>query len=603
VLDLKKLDIAVRNLKSTGARYERHFGGGLSVVVSASTGLKTWYFIQKISGRGVRVKLGVYPHTTAKDAHEAMVMERSRVRGGFFYVLSISQARGLNVYSHVSEVWVIGRPGIPARQAIRYAAAILKEPIEIEDVDHATGAYWMTDGSMVPAPGQEVLSHPVAQMVFEWLTAAEVYQALNRARPTIRANDDIEIVIFTRTAIPWLQIDHLIHREPLREWGNPLRGMLLEVVPDVSGGGSKYGLLGHLMGATEANITDRFYSSKDADGRNADRDALDEMVAMGQDGTLSRLGWGRFEVTLGRPKSSSSKATLKLLNNRTYNLWVNCDPGDTERAKAVLTGLDGVVVSIKALEPPEQGVAAARWGSGEAEINSRSLSSGDSEEACDIGNASKGYILENPMPVPLQTSEVRVSGNYSGSDLLECLKAAGVLPVPGAKGFAEVIELVTALKAESVLNKLSKDPALKAALAAEVARGGVTHTVRLRGGRYGVPCHLTPEAVDALRALDCTVTEAGGKTPPDGAPKRRVRPRKNPPPQTTAPPLTVQYFTDAAAARVAHMQMVARRLAELIASGSNDLEMIGFKEGEAAELLAMAREIANRAKSNAEGPS
>lgn len=79
-MDLKKVELKARNLRSTGTRQEVFFGNGLSLVVAARTDLKTWYFTQKIAGKNTRAKLGVYPFTTAKAAYEAMELERSRVK-------------------------------------------------------------------------------------------------------------------------------------------------------------------------------------------------------------------------------------------------------------------------------------------------------------------------------------------------------------------------------------------------------------------------------------------------------------------------------------------------------------------------------------------
>ena len=80
MLDLKKTDLVVRNLKSNGKQYEKFLGGGLSVIVSASTELKTFFYTYKIDRKNARVKLGVYPYTTVKSAVEAMEVERSRVK-------------------------------------------------------------------------------------------------------------------------------------------------------------------------------------------------------------------------------------------------------------------------------------------------------------------------------------------------------------------------------------------------------------------------------------------------------------------------------------------------------------------------------------------
>lgn len=79
-MDLKRAEMTVRNLKSTGKQYERAVGEGLSIVVSASTGMRTWFFTYKVGRKNRRVKLGVYPHTTAKAAYEALVLERARVK-------------------------------------------------------------------------------------------------------------------------------------------------------------------------------------------------------------------------------------------------------------------------------------------------------------------------------------------------------------------------------------------------------------------------------------------------------------------------------------------------------------------------------------------
>ena len=80
MIDLKKAELTIRNLKGTGKQYEKALGNGLTVVVSASTGLKTLYYLYKVQRRNFRVKLGVYPHTTVKAGWEALQAERSRVK-------------------------------------------------------------------------------------------------------------------------------------------------------------------------------------------------------------------------------------------------------------------------------------------------------------------------------------------------------------------------------------------------------------------------------------------------------------------------------------------------------------------------------------------
>ncbi len=533
--------------------------------------------------------------------HKAMAEKLSRmrkVRGGEFLVLSISQSRGLNAYSGVAEVWIIGRPGTPARLAIRYAAAILNEVIEAEEVDYTTGAYWMADGSMIPALGQETLSHWLAQKILVQLTAAEIYQGLNRARPTIRQNDEIEIVIFTSVAIPWLQVNHVINREPLREWGNPMRRMTLEVVPDLSEGGGKFDLYGHLMGISAKAAKDRFDGSRDVEGNKADRDAYDALLAMAADGTLARLGWGRFRVTLGKPVITSSKRAAKIAKELQGVVWLNCEPGDVAGAAEILRDLGGVL-------------------QGEASVVAVGVPGGSNcYPNCHIAPfcvsiPSKDYILEvetqTAPAVTVGTPEVTV-GPDTPSDVLDQLISLGVVPRLGAKGYTELAALVTRRSAGAIRKKAATNPAFKARWQAYVpSEAACTHRVTLLGTGFSIPARLTEAGEALLRSLRCKVDPIT-PTPPDGPGKGTgsdiADQTTRAPAEATgtgyiAPGVTIQRFTDPAEARAAHMRRDALGLAEVIAAGRNDLELMGFDPAEADELLAMAREIAARHRAEA----
>ena len=206
-----------------------------------------------------------------------------------------------------------------------------------------------------------------------------------------------------------------------------------------------------------------------------------------------------------------------------------------------------------------------------------------------------------------------VGPNYS--DPLAHLISSGDFPVLGAKGYAELAEFLLGgvIRAKTVRNRVAEDAALKARWQAAATAETVTHRVTLPGGTFSIPACLSPAMAEALRLRECRVDPIAGLTPPDGSGKRRGRPRKEQPgdhptgdglgvagigstsdASYVALGLSIQYFTDPAAARAAHMRRDALGLAEMIAAGGNDLALIGFEPAEVDELLEMAREIAAR---------
>jgi integrase len=80
-MDLAKADRAVRSLKAADKPVEKPLGGGISVRVT-SNGQKTLYLRVKINGRPQRLRLGVYPACTLKDASDRALALRAEIKEG-----------------------------------------------------------------------------------------------------------------------------------------------------------------------------------------------------------------------------------------------------------------------------------------------------------------------------------------------------------------------------------------------------------------------------------------------------------------------------------------------------------------------------------------
>lgn len=80
-MDLAKADRAVRSLKAADKPVEKPLGGGISVRVT-SNGQKTLYLRVKINGQPQRLKLGVYPACTIRDAYDRSLVLRAEIKEG-----------------------------------------------------------------------------------------------------------------------------------------------------------------------------------------------------------------------------------------------------------------------------------------------------------------------------------------------------------------------------------------------------------------------------------------------------------------------------------------------------------------------------------------
>lgn len=187
-------------------------------------------------------------------------------------------------------------------------------------------------------------------------------------------------------------------------------------------------------------------------------------------------------------------------------------------------------------------------------------------------------------------------------DPLDALSCSGAVPPLGVKGYAELAAFVTGIKPKTVRNKVTLDGDLKARWKALVPNeADCSHRVTIPGGAFSVPAKLTEEGVELLRLRGCTVVGIGPQTPPDihdgpgGGDTPETGSAANDTNRDGSPaPAPFVLFADPAAARAAHMMRDALGLAELIAAGTNDLELVGFTLEEQSELLEMAREIARK---------
>jgi integrase len=80
-MDLAKADRVVRSLKAADKPVEKPLGGGISVRVT-SNGQKTLYLRVKINGQPQRLKLGVYPACTVREAYDRALALRAEIKEG-----------------------------------------------------------------------------------------------------------------------------------------------------------------------------------------------------------------------------------------------------------------------------------------------------------------------------------------------------------------------------------------------------------------------------------------------------------------------------------------------------------------------------------------
>ncbi len=80
-MDLAKADRVVRGLKAADKTIEKPLGGGISVRV-ATNGQKTLYLRVKINARPQRLKLGVYPACTLREAYDRSLTLRAEIKEG-----------------------------------------------------------------------------------------------------------------------------------------------------------------------------------------------------------------------------------------------------------------------------------------------------------------------------------------------------------------------------------------------------------------------------------------------------------------------------------------------------------------------------------------
>ena len=80
-MDLAKADRVVRALKAAERPVEKPLVAGISVRVT-SNGQKTLYLRVKVHGKPQRLRLGVYPACTVKDAYDRSLLLRAEIKEG-----------------------------------------------------------------------------------------------------------------------------------------------------------------------------------------------------------------------------------------------------------------------------------------------------------------------------------------------------------------------------------------------------------------------------------------------------------------------------------------------------------------------------------------
>lgn len=404
-----------------------------------------------------------------------------KLPGCEFDALSMSKARGLNKFQGHTELWLIGRPGTPAAEALDIASALKGEALECEAPDRITGSRWVRGVGMTPAPSQAVLTDPLAQAIYDQLTLAELAQAIERLRLALRT-DDVTVRIFTRTSIPYLPVDDVVMEDPLPHWGGDPHRLMLQVVPDATE--NLYDLYATIRGAS-VETTRNLFTRKDGGAvLSGARERLAELVELrdtvgltyelGEGADRQVVEWSRWMVTMSQRTRERDPETNELLRAESTHVgWLQCVAGDVEGAKAVLTGLVGHDVRVLSVETV-----------------------GDSPVSASRTSAIiKNILLMADVPTsPVSAPVVHPVGKGWQNMLAywSCGETSGVV-------FEKAVQRLK--------DRLKNKPAYRAELEAAAASHPATHTVTNPAWRYTARAALSSEAAQTLRDAGFVVDE------------------------------------------------------------------------------------------------
>ena len=125
------------------------------------------------------------------------------------HMVSASKARGLNTMQDCTLLVVIGRPGVRAEDVELMAATLVGRPIVRAEYGHRTGVYYMGDGSVEPATGQEYHLDAIVERIRSQVVLAAVYQWVQRGR-LARRTKPLRVMLLTSCAVPWLLVNELV---------------------------------------------------------------------------------------------------------------------------------------------------------------------------------------------------------------------------------------------------------------------------------------------------------------------------------------------------------------------------------------------------------
>lgn len=210
---------------------------------------------------------------------------RPKLHGVSYEALSLSQGRGRNgYYKTCNRQVIVGRPATPEPVHIAKAAAVKRTSLPLEKYARRTGVYYMVDGTVEPAPDQEYLSDPLAELFRQQDVVAPVGQG-PRLRQHLR-DDRVEYTIGTSVSQPWLPARRLITMDQMLENGSQVHRLLLEVVPEADVRKFVAAMLGVDDGALRKRLHDR----------PSQAEALDGLVARARAGQLGPH-FGRWSMT------------------------------------------------------------------------------------------------------------------------------------------------------------------------------------------------------------------------------------------------------------------------------------------------------------------
>ena len=244
-----------------------------------------------------------------KDTVEEFT-SRPQLYGVNYHALSLSQGRGRNgYYKTCNRQIIVGRPATPEYVHIAKAAAVKRTSLPLEKYARRTGVYYMVDGTVEPAPDQEYLSDPLAELFRQQDVVAPVGQG-PRLRQHLRDGERIEYTIGTSVSQPWLPARRLITLDQMLENGSHVHRLLLEVVPEAD----VRKFVGVMLGIGDGALRERLSANR------AQADALDSLVARAKAGqlgphfnrwSLAALG-GRWQVNIRGPEGDVAYAEAAL---------------------------------------------------------------------------------------------------------------------------------------------------------------------------------------------------------------------------------------------------------------------------------------------------